>query len=85
VIKALDAYARVHFRAEEMMMAHYDFAGIGHQEQQHHAFEHRVQDFYQELHVNPLVAQFDILQYLRAWLIGHIKVEDAHLRSLVTT
>ena len=84
VIKALDAYARVHFRAEEMMMAHYEFAEIEHQEEQHHAFEQRVQDFYHELHINPLVAQFDILQYLRAWLIGHIRVDDAQLRSLVT-
>lgn len=85
VIKALDAYARVHFRAEEMMMEHYHFAAIEQQETQHHAFEQRVQEFYQELHVNPLVAQLDILQYLRTWLISHIVVDDAQLRSLVTT
>jgi len=83
LVKALDAYAKVHFRAEETMMAHYRFAGLERQENQHHAFEAKVQEFYQELHTNPLVAQFDILLYLRAWLVTHIQVEDAKLRSLV--
>jgi hemerythrin-like metal-binding protein len=83
LIKALDAYAKVHFRAEESMMQHYHFDGIYRQESQHHDFEVRVQEFYQELHANPLVAQFDILLYLRAWLVNHIQVEDAKLRSLV--
>jgi hemerythrin-like metal-binding protein len=83
LVKALDAYAKVHFRAEETMMAHYRFAGTQRQQDQHHAFEERVQEFYQELHTNPLVVQFDILLYLRAWLVNHIQVEDAKLRSLV--
>lgn len=83
LIKALDAYAKVHFRAEELMMAHYAFDGIQQQEHQHHAFERQVQEFYQEFHTNPLVAQFDILHYLRSWLITHIQVEDAKLSALV--
>lgn len=84
VIKALDAYAKVHFRSEEMMMEHYGFAGIKRQEQQHHAFESKIREFYEELHANPLVAQFDVLSYLRDWLIKHIEVEDAKLRTLVS-
>jgi cyclic di-GMP phosphodiesterase len=83
LIKALDAYAKVHFRAEAMMMAHYGSSGIQQQEHQHHAFERQVQEFYQEFHVNPLVAQFDILHYLRTWLVSHIQVEDAKLSALV--
>jgi hemerythrin-like metal-binding protein len=83
LIKATDAYAKVHFRAEEQMMKHYGYPGIQQQEQQHHAFEAKIREFYQELHDNPLVAQFDALSYLRNWLIQHIRVEDAKLRSLV--
>lgn len=83
LIKALDAYARVHFRAEESMMRHYGFENLANQEKQHHAFEEKVQELYQELHANPLVAQFDLLLYLRAWLVSHIQVEDAKLRVLV--
>lgn len=84
LIKATDAYAKVHFRAEEQMMQHYGYKGIHQQEQQHHAFEAKIREFYEELHDNPLVAQFDVLSYLRDWLIHHIHVEDAKLRSLVS-
>ncbi len=82
LVKSLDAYAKVHFRAEEKMMAHYGYAGTSHQIGQHHAFEEKVSEFYEELHANPLVAQFDILSYLRNWLISHIRVEDAQLVAL---
>lgn len=82
LVKALDAYAKVHFRAEEQMMTHYGFAGLPRQEEQHHAFEAKIREFYEELHANPLVAQFDVLAYLRDWLVHHIRVEDAKLRAL---
>jgi hemerythrin-like metal-binding protein len=83
LVKALDAYAKVHFRSEELMMTYYGFEGIHRQEQQHHAFEAKIREFYEELHANPLVAQFDVLSYLRDWLVKHILVEDIQLRSLV--
>jgi hemerythrin-like metal-binding protein len=82
LLKATDAYAQVHFRTEEQMMRHYGYDGIYRQEQQHHAFEARIQEFYEELHENPLVAQFNVLSYLRDWLIHHISIDDAELRSL---
>ena len=83
LIKSLDAYAKVHFRAEEKMMTHYGFEGIKRQQHQHHAFEEKIREFYEELHANPLVAQFDVLSYLRNWLVKHILVEDVQLRSLL--
>ncbi len=83
LIKSLDAYAKVHFRAEEKMMTHYGFEGIKRQQHQHHAFEEKIREFYEELHANPLVAQFDVLSYLRDWLVKHILVEDVQLRSLL--
>ena len=82
LIKSLDAYARVHFRAAEQMMNQYGFEGINRQLDQHHAFEDKISEFYEELHANPLVAQFDVLSYLRNWLIQHIRVEDAQLSAL---
>jgi len=84
LIKATDAYAKVHFRTEEKMMQHYGYEGKQRQEQQHHAFEGKIHEFYEELHDNPLIAQYDVLSYLRDWLIHHIRVEDAQLNSLVS-
>lgn len=85
LVKATDAYAKVHFRAEEKMMQHYGYEGIHLQERQHHEFEAKIREFYEELHDNPLVAQFDVLSYLRDWLIHHIRVEDTKLHSLVNS
>jgi hemerythrin-like metal-binding protein len=82
LIKSLDAYAKIHFRAEEQMMHHHGYAGIDRQLHQHHAFEAKIAEFYEELHANPMVAQFDVLAYLRNWLIHHIRVEDAQLVAL---
>lgn len=82
LIKALDAYAKIHFRAEEQMMNHYGYQGIDRQLHQHHAFEEKIAEFYEELHANPFVAQFDVLSYLRDWLIHHIRVEDIQLIEL---
>ena len=84
LIKATDAYAKVHFRTEEKMMQHYGYEGMHHQKQQHRAFEGKIHEFYEELHDNPLIAQYDVLSYLRDWLIHHIRVEDAKLSSLVS-
>lgn len=83
ILNALSKYAQVHFRAEERMMEHYGYQALDQQKHQHHHFEERVKAFYNELHVNPLTAQFDILTYLRDWLVKHIKVEDAKLQELV--
>ena len=83
LLKALEQYTQIHFRAEERMMAHYGYDAMPRQLTQHHQFEQKLNDFYDELHDNPLTAQFDILVYLKDWLVKHICFEDAGLRSLV--
>jgi hemerythrin-like metal-binding protein len=84
VLKALDQYVQVHFRAEERMMAHYGYHSLDRQQLQHGRFEAQLRGFYEELHNSPLTAQFDVLVYLRQWLIHHIREEDAQLRELVS-
>ena len=84
VLKALDQYVKVHFRAEERMMAFYGYGRMDVQAHQHAHFENRLKEFYQELHENPVAAQFDVLVYLKSWLVQHIAVEDAQLRALVS-
>ena len=84
LILSTTIYAKVHFRAEEKMMQHYGYGELHRHEQLHHAFEAKAFEWYEELHVNPLTVQFTALLYLRDWLIHHIQVEDAKLRSLVS-
>lgn len=85
LIKAAMMYAKVHFRTEEKMMQHYGYEDVHRHEQQHHAFEAKAYEFYEGMHVNPLVTQFNALTYLRDWLIHHICIEDIKLKSLVGT
>ena len=82
LLKALDLYAQVHFRAEEMMMDHYSYPGALRQKHQHRVFHDRLREFHQELHVNPLTAQHDVLDFVRNWLVAHIRDEDTQLRVL---
>jgi hemerythrin-like metal-binding protein len=82
VLKALDLYAQVHFSAEEKMMAHYGFAGLERQKGQHRHFQEKLRSFHAELHVNPLTAQYDVLEYVRQWLVLHILEEDTQLKVL---
>jgi hemerythrin-like metal-binding protein len=83
VLKALEKYTYVHFRAEERMMERYGYAGLERQHHQHQRFEKKLRLFYAELHENPLTAPFDMLDFLRDWLVQHIRHEDAQLASLI--
>ena len=82
LLKALDLYARVHFSAEERMMEHYGYAGLGRQQHQHHRFQEKLRAFFDELHANPLTAQYDVLEFARNWLVIHILEEDSQLKVL---
>ncbi|MEI6207633.1 MAG: bacteriohemerythrin [Desulfuromonadales bacterium] len=83
VLKALGEYAVIHFSAEEKMMQHYHFERLALQREQHELFLKRMHEFHQELHENPLVAQHEILIFLKNWLVAHIRDEDSRLAALV--
>lgn len=83
VLNALGRYASVHFSAEEKMMEHHGYDRIGLQREQHQLFLQRLQEFGRELHANPLVAQHEILLFLKNWLVAHIRDEDSQLSALI--
>lgn len=82
-LAALDLYAKVHFRAEEQMMAHYGYAELDQQKRQHDGFEAQLKEFHELLWINPLTTQLEVLDFLRRWLVDHIARQDAKLRTLV--
>ena len=83
VLQSLGAYAKVHFRAEENMMRHYDYPAIASQQASHHYFEMKIKEFGKALHANPLTAQIEMLGFLHHWLLNHIRHEDAGLRRII--
>lgn len=84
VLKALTLYVSIHFKAEERMMDHYGFDRLDLQKQQHQQFTEKLKEFYEELHTNPLIAQIEVMTFLKEWLVAHIRFEDARLNSLLT-
>jgi len=83
VLKALAEYTVIHFSAEEKMMEHLGYEGLVSQQEMHHHFLKRLNEFKQEVHENPLVAQHEILVFLKKWLVAHIRDEDAKLSVLI--
>lgn len=83
VLTALGQYASIHFSAEERMMEHHGYERLAVQREQHQLFLLRMQEFNQELHENPLVAQHEILLFLKNWLVVHIRDEDSQLSALI--
>ena len=83
VLNALEQYAQVHFLAEERMMQHCAYDGTERQIKQHKQFLDELNEFYKELHDNPLIAQIEVMGFLREWLVGHIRYEDTKLKALV--
>lgn len=65
-------------------MKRFSYGRLDPQSHQHHAFEQKLEEFYRELHENPLAVPFDVLVYLKNWLISHIATEDSQLKTLVT-
>ena len=82
VLKAIFQYAAIHFQAEERMMKQYAYKRHSIQQHQHNIFVERMLELQEEFRHNPLVAQFEILAYLRDWLFTHIRDEDSQLSAL---
>jgi hemerythrin-like metal-binding protein len=69
-------YAQAHFRAEEYLMAEYDYDQKSRQEQQHQAFIEKTISFYSATDLGPNILSVALLDFLGSWLIGHILKED---------
>lgn len=69
-------YAREHFRAEEYLMAEYDYDHKSAHEQLHREFIDRTISFYSATDIGPNILSNALLEYLRGWLVGHILMED---------
>lgn len=84
ILRALNQYAEVHFRAEERMMQHFNYSDLELQQSQHSQFENQLRQFEEDLFKYPLTLPVDMLIYLKKWLVGHILCEDKKLLVIVS-
>jgi hemerythrin-like metal-binding protein len=73
---ALEQYARIHFKAEERLMAVHGRAGLEQHRQQHRSFEAELRDLREEIGHNPFIIGMEMVEYLRDWLFNHILKTD---------
>ncbi|TCT22851.1 bacteriohemerythrin [Thiobaca trueperi] len=76
---ALEQYARIHFQAEERLMAAHQSAGLERHRIEHRSFETELREWRAELAHNPFIAGMEMLDYLRTWLLNHILMEDKRI------
>ncbi|MFO1423709.1 MAG: bacteriohemerythrin [Candidatus Competibacteraceae bacterium] len=81
---ALEQYARIHFRAEERLMAAHDHAGLEQHRQQHRSFEAELRELREEIGHNPFVVGMGMVEYLRDWLFSHILGTDKQSLAKLT-
>jgi hemerythrin len=74
-------YADEHFRAEEFLMAEYDYERKSEQELQHKAFIDKTQSFCSAADLGPNILSTALLDYLSTWLIRHILTEDMQYKE----
>ena len=76
LLTEMTEYAQVHFRAEEYLMAEYDYDQKSLHEKQHHDFIDKTIAFHSASDIGPNILSNALLDYLATWLIGHILKED---------
>ncbi len=74
-------YAQEHFRAEEYLMAEYDYDRKDWQEKQHREFLDNTLSFMSAADVGPNILSVALLDFLSSWLINHILTEDMQYKE----
>ena len=81
LLTGMTDYAQEHFRAEEYLMAEYDYDRKIQQEKEHKAFIDKTISFISAADMGPNILSAALLEYLGKWLVGHILTEDMQYKD----
>ena len=76
ILRRLENYARTHFTSEEVIMRKYEFPGYLEHKREHEQFIAKVKEFRRRYEAGDLTLSFDVLKFLKDWLINHIMGTD---------
>ena len=76
VVRELDDYAATHFSIEESLLEQTKFPGLENHFIQHKAFKTKLAELKEALADGSSTAPFVMVEYLKNWLIRHIKMVD---------
>ncbi len=69
-------YTRYHFKYEEEHMAEINFPNLEHHKAEHAGYIAKIEDYYDRLMSDKLILSVEVTNYLKTWLINHIRGED---------
>jgi hemerythrin len=84
LINKLIAYAAMHFAREEDYFDTLGYPETDVHKRQHDDFENKVSAFEADFNEDRQSLSHDILQFLRDWLVGHIKGSDKKYSTFLT-
>lgn len=82
VIKELDEYTHKHFGTEEAFFEQFNYAEKESHKKEHDYFRKRIVDFKKEFNSGKRSLTFQVLNFLRDWLIKHIQGTDQKYKDL---
>ncbi|MCL1992806.1 MAG: bacteriohemerythrin [Spirochaetes bacterium] len=77
LVKDLSNYTKEHFSQEEGFMQKYEYSGLAAQMEAHKKFVDKVTEIQKDLEDGKPAMAVDVLDFLKNWLVEHIKVTDA--------
>lgn len=83
-VAALESYAHFHFAAEEQMMRAWGYPELDEHIAMHDLYRAWIRRFKADLRDNPLAVGVDAAQFVREWLVEHIKKSDREILSNLT-
>lgn len=81
LLTGMTDYADEHFRAEEFLMAEYDYDRKTEQEEAHLEFIAKTQSFCSAADMGPNILSEALLGFLGTWLVAHILTEDMQYKA----
>jgi len=76
ILDGMIKYTDYHFKTEEKYFEKHSYSDAPAHIKQHEEFVLRVTDFFQEYKKGSETLTYDIMQFLRDWLLNHIKDSD---------
>ncbi len=76
IVNRMVEYAAVHFMVEEKWMVEFGYEGYSEHKKIHDDFTQKAVDLKDQLSEAGFVLSLDVLNFLRDWLINHIKGTD---------
>jgi hemerythrin len=76
VLDRLAEYTRVHFTVEESLMRLLNYPEFADHKQRHEELIHQVVDLQQKLDAGTTAISFELLHFLKMWLVKHISESD---------